>query len=269
MNTSLPATLPSFHLNANCGTRAKLSLAGAATSIIFGTTSVVTNTCLFCDKTCLLSQQMFCHDKHIFVIYLRQTNICHDKHNFVTTKVMSWQAYFCCDKHMFLATKHIFCRDTKVCLSQQHFCCDKHVSYLLWQKYFDMTKIRQKFCCDKHTFVMTCFVATNTCLSRQNICRTKNDTCGSSHQWYKTPLFHSIFDKSKTTLFHTNADCVVKAKLEVMLVFDEHISPCNFAFVSFRCWLFDKSRTPPFYSNADCLNRTTILYFLFGVTHLC
>ena len=54
-----------------------------------------------------------------------------------------------------------------------YFCCGKS---LLWQGYF---------CCNKKA----CFVATNTCLSRQtfsrrpNFCRDKNDICGSSRQW--------------------------------------------------------------------------------------
>ena len=56
--------------------------------------------------------------------------------------------------------------------------------YLLWQKYFVATYIilsRQKYCRGKHTFV-----ATNTCLSRETFRRDKNDTCGSSRQWYTT-----------------------------------------------------------------------------------
>ena len=216
------------------------------------------------DKTRLLSRQMFCHYKHIFVIYSRQTNICHDRHNFVMTKVMSRQAYFCCDKHVFLASKHVFCHDTKVCLSQQKFCCDKHVSYLSWQKYFDMTKVllrqaylcRDMFCRDKHVCHDKTFVAPKMIL----VAAPANDTKQwyktkiqnkDTKQWYKTmiqnndtkhPCFIQYFVRAKHP--HTNTDCEVEAKLEVMLVFDEHISPCNLAFISFKCWLLDKSKTP-------------------------
>ena len=35
----------------------------------------------------------------------------------------------------------------------------------------------------------TCLVATNTWLSRQYFCRDKNDTCGSSLQWYVCNCF--------------------------------------------------------------------------------
>ena len=71
-----------------------LSLAGAATSIIF----VVTKDMFCCDKHVFvvikvcLSQQNFCHDKITFVV----ANIYGDKHMLVATKVLSQQAYFCC-----------------------------------------------------------------------------------------------------------------------------------------------------------------------------
>ena len=71
-----------------------LSLAGAATSIIFVAASL------------LLSRQ----------------NFFGDKHNFVTTKVLSQQAYFCRDKRVFfffVATKHIFCRDKSMLVASQ------------------------------------------------------------------------------------------------------------------------------------------------------
>ena len=106
-----------------------LSLAGAATSIIF----VMTNTCLLQQNMCFvvtkicLSQQNFCHDKHVFVVtkhllswqkvcLSRQTwqIFCHDKHNFVATKVLSQQAYFCRDKRCPLSQQTRICR-TCVC----------------------------------------------------------------------------------------------------------------------------------------------------------
>ena len=87
----------------------KLSLVGAATSIIFVTTKV------------LLQQTHVCWDKHVFVMTQQviclswQTCVCHDK-----TGCLLWQKY---DGHnkTFVTTKH---------LSQQNICCDK---YLSWQ----------------------------------------------------------------------------------------------------------------------------------------
>ena len=49
----------------------------------------------------------------------------------------------------------------------------------------------------------------------------------------KHPCLIQYFIRAKHP--HTNADCEVEAKLEIMLVFDEHISPCNLAFISFKC----------------------------------
>ena len=88
-----------------------LSLAGAATSIIF----VMTKVCLlrhnfYTTNLLLLGQHVFVATKHVF---------CRDKSIFVTTKVLSQQAYSCynkrcvllqqtcvfCDKHMFVVTK--------------------------------------------------------------------------------------------------------------------------------------------------------------------
>ena len=37
-------------------------------------------------------------------------------------------------------------------------------------------------------FVENVFVTTNACLSQQNFCHDKNDTCGSTHQWYGSPV---------------------------------------------------------------------------------
>ena len=99
--------------------------------------------------------------------------------------------------------KYHFCRD-------KTFFYDKHIvvatnTCLLWQNTsFVAIKVclsRQNvFFRDKHNLVATsillsrqktCFVVTNTCLSLQtHVCHnngfvtTKNDTCGSSRQWY-------------------------------------------------------------------------------------
>ena len=82
-----------------------LSLAGAATSVIF----IATNTCLS-RQTHLLSRQKYaCHDKTFVTtnIFLsRQINICRDKHNIVATSLLLSRQNTC-----FVATKNMFCRD--------------------------------------------------------------------------------------------------------------------------------------------------------------
>ena len=74
---------------------------------------------------------------------------------FVATKVSSWQTHVCRNKY----------------LSRQKFSCNK-----IWQT---------EFCCDKCYVTASILLSqqTNTCLSRQNFCHDKNDTCGSSRQW--------------------------------------------------------------------------------------
>ena len=124
-----------------------------------------------CDKIALLQQ--------IFVA----TN------TFVTTKVLSHQTYFCCNRRIFCCSKHMFVT-TKEILSQQNFCCGKvmfAVTNIGCDKSFVATKNISSILL---SWQKTCFVVANTHLSRQNFCRDKNDTCGSSHQWYPpTPLF--------------------------------------------------------------------------------
>ena len=105
--------------------RCKLSLAGAATSIIF----VARNTSFVATKVCLTN---ICLDKHNFVLLLRQTRVCTNK-----TRLLSRQKYACLDKSfvatntvMFVATgnfrdKHNFVATKDV------FCGDKHMSPLL------------------------------------------------------------------------------------------------------------------------------------------
>ena len=66
-----------------------LSLAGAATSIIFVTTKgfVATNTCLLRQNTSFVATKRFCYEKY----------------NFVTTNVLAQQAYFYCGKRPVLS----------------------------------------------------------------------------------------------------------------------------------------------------------------------
>ena len=64
------------------------------------------------------------------------------------------------EKNMFVATKRS---------SRAYFCCYKR-RVLSWQTH----------CRDKHVF------------SPQNFCRNKNDTCGSSRQWYKTARLYKL-----------------------------------------------------------------------------
>ena len=137
---------------------------------------------------------------------------------FVTTKVLSWQAYFCWEqnvfvmtKHVFVATKHVFVM-TKTCfswpfkkitfaLTNTHL-LRQNMSFVMtkllsWQ-IFVMTKLLSQpkqmvtpnnFVCAKvlSRQVYFChskyiFVRTNMCLLLQNFCHNKNDTCCSSHQ---------------------------------------------------------------------------------------
>ena len=66
---------------------------------------------------------------------------------FVKTKVLSRQAYFCCSNKGFVATSILSSRQAYFCHNKRHVCHDKHMFL-------------------------------------QNFCHNKNDTYGSSHQWY-------------------------------------------------------------------------------------
>ena len=119
-------------------------LAGAATSIIFVATKVLSwQTHLCHDKTHLLSQWKYTCRNKTFVA----TKLCLSQQ-----KLLSWQAYFCRDKWHFYHNKHTFVM-TKVSLLQQNrACCNKSESFvatkvlsqqkclswqfLLWQAYF-------------------------------------------------------------------------------------------------------------------------------------
>ena len=94
--------------------------------------------------TIFLLWQNFYHDKYLCV--------CHDK-CFVATKLCLSPRKYVCRHKSFVMTTH-FRQDKRCVLSQQtHVCHDKQ---LFWRK---------------------------MCLSWQNICPDKNDTCGSSRQW--------------------------------------------------------------------------------------
>ena len=128
-----------------------VSLAGNAKSIIFVATNDLSrqNTCFVATKVCLLRQN-FCRDK----------NTCLSRQN----------TSFGREKSMLLATK---------CLSRQTRV------YLSWQKFWK----DKQFCRDKR-FVATnihMFVATKDVICRDKhvfVTPDKNDTCGSSRQWY-------------------------------------------------------------------------------------
>ena len=97
--------------------------------------------------TKVLSQQSHFPNKHRTKLWLSRQTFCRNKHTIVATKDM-----FCRDERVFVAAK--------VCLSRQNYvCCHIFATHI---------------CRDK---IM--FVTTNTYL-----CRDKNGTCGSSHQWH-------------------------------------------------------------------------------------
>ena len=104
-----------------------LSLVGAATSIFFVATKVLSwqtcycdNKCVCCDKTCLLLRQNcllgqnFCCDKLLLFTFvaIHVTKIfCHNKHNFVMTKLLPQQAGFCCNKRRVLSWQTRVCHN--------------------------------------------------------------------------------------------------------------------------------------------------------------
>ena len=84
---------------------------------------------------------------------------CRDK-RFVVTNTCLWPQIYVCN------VKNTSFVATKVCLSR-----DKTIK-LCRNKRCDLSRL--KFCLDKHTFVAT----------KDEFCRDKKDTCGSSRQWY-------------------------------------------------------------------------------------
>ena len=93
-----------------------------------------------------------------------------DKSMLVVTKLLFWQTYFLLQQK--------FCVGTSLLLSwQTHVCYDK-TRLLSWQKY----ACRDGTCVATNAYLSLpkYFVMTNI------ICCDKNDTCGSSYQWYTT-----------------------------------------------------------------------------------
>ena len=140
-----------------------LSLAGAATSIIF----VATNMCLprqsssfAAIKVCLSRQNYVCRDKRLLRskrVFFSLQNLCLDKHTFVATK-----GVFCRDKHVLVESKLSLSRQNYVGATNTY--CDKS---------FFTTKVlsRQAYFCR----VKRRGLSRQTRVSRQNICRDKND----------------------------------------------------------------------------------------------
>ena len=64
-----------------------------------------------------------CRYKHVFVA----TKVCLDKQRFVVaTNIILSQQIFCHDKHIFVAANDVFCRDKHV-LSQLNFVATKQI----------------------------------------------------------------------------------------------------------------------------------------------
>ena len=124
-----------------------LSLVGAATSIIFVTTKV------------LSWQTHVCHDKNMFVV--TKHIFCHDKSMLVVTKLLLQQIYSCCNK----------------------LCCDKYLpqqTILPWQNFCsDKSKLVAT-----NTFVATKLLSQQTPVCRDKKRKKEEDTCASSRQWY-------------------------------------------------------------------------------------
>ena len=132
-----------------------LSLAGAATSIIFVATKV------FLRQTHLLSPQAyFCRDKHIFyldkIMFVATCLLLSDILTFVATNTCLSRQHT-----SFVVTKHVFCRDKSMLVATH--------TKLSWQTFWR----------GKRTFVAT---KINGHI-KQNFCRNKNDTYGRSRQW--------------------------------------------------------------------------------------
>ena len=110
------------------------------------------------NKTCLSWQNMCLLRQNMFLSW--QKHASHDQ----------FLKYFCPDKHTFVTTKHVFCHDKTFVTTngrdKHNFVCTKVLSGQVY------------FCHSKYIFF-----ATNMCLSLQNFCHNKNDTCCSSRQW--------------------------------------------------------------------------------------
>ena len=175
----------------------RVSLAGAATSIIFVTTKVS-------------SQQKFCHNKHV----------SWQNTSFVATKV----CYICmgtcaCKRGGGKSEKEYHWRELPQAsfLSQQKFCHNKHVSWqntsfvatkvcllqqqkMSWQNYVCCNKafVTTNIWCDKLVFVTTNFVMTNMCLLQQkHACHDKRfavtKSCWLQQIFVMTKLLWRLF----------------------------------------------------------------------------
>ena len=133
------------------------------------------------------------------------------KLTFVATKHV-----FCSDKHVFDKTRVFRDKSTLVThtkkiimFSQQFFVfvfCFSFFSFLSRQEYF----------CRNKTFVCVCVW--------QNVCRDKNDTCGSSSQWYPCML------RSEVSLIRLKGRWNPRGKPtnwsnEVIFVSDKRVGP--------------------------------------------
>ena len=170
-----------------------LSLAGAATSIIFVTAKVLLwqNTSFVATKVCSSRQAYFCQDKHMFVM----------------TKCVFCPNVFCCNNSMLVTTKllvtNAWCRNKY--LSQQSFVatilveCDevRCVIHSTFQQYFTSNHISSTanhttshIIPHQTTFPIlslvrqsTSFIATKVCLSWQTeVCRNKTTSILLSQQ---------------------------------------------------------------------------------------
>ena len=136
-------------------TREALSLAGAATNIIFVATKVLSRQTRVC-----------VHKKYAFTNFLTRQKFCRDKHNFVaaklaaTNKLLSRQktCFFPRDKHTFVATKIYFVA-INTCLSRQKYACrDKtFVATKLCMSLFVTSRKKKRVLSrrKKHMFVAT------------------------------------------------------------------------------------------------------------------
>ena len=143
----VPRLRPSLKLPRGRRQYANISLAGAATSIIFVATTVLSRQTRVCrDNTRLSSRQKYaCRDKTFIAtkLFLSRQNIfvetkdvfCRDKHvslplqGFVGTKL-------CFSRQIFVATKVCLSRPTRVCRDKHTFVATKHLSrqkLYLWQ----------------------------------------------------------------------------------------------------------------------------------------
>ena len=146
-----------------------------------------------------LLQQKFCDNKHICHTHqdktFVRTKLCllrqnfHHKKIFVTTNpcLLRW-LFFGHDKHTFVASRDVFCCDKYVChdksLSWQKFCHNKMMlvaTNICRDKIFVTTKM-----CDNKSLVMTSILLSwqKTCFVTTRVCCDKNDTCGTSRQWW-------------------------------------------------------------------------------------